>query len=48
MKQKMTKILLVNPSIYDFAAYDSEVCHFIEQKKTSKSNFSDGEIFFDV
>ena len=26
----------------------TEVCHFIEQKKTSKSNFSDGEIFFDV
>ena len=26
----------------------SEVCHFLEQKRTSKSNFSDGEIFFDV
>ncbi len=26
----------------------TEVCRFLEQKKTSKSNFSDGEIFFDA
>ena len=24
----------------------SEVCHFLEQKKTSKNNFSDGEKIF--
>ena len=24
----------------------SEVCHFLEQKRTSKNNFSDGEKFF--
>ena len=28
-----------------YRRFKSEVCHFIEQKKTSKSNFSDGEIF---